>query len=188
MADRLFVVRHGETEWSLSGQHTSVTDLPLTEHGCQQAKVVREKLASVEFSLVLSSPRARARETARLAGFGDEVEITDDLVEWNYGDYEGLTTPDIRAHHDPDWNLWSDGCPGGETPREIGDRVDRVLARAASLDGNVVCFAHGHVLRVLAARWVQQEVAFGAHLALAAAAVGVLGHERATPVIERWSA
>jgi probable phosphoglycerate mutase len=188
VAERVLVVRHGETEWSLSGQHTSVTDLPLTEHGQAQARAVHEKLAMIDFALVLSSPLQRAHETARLAGFGEQVELCEDLAEWNYGDYEGLTTPQIRDEHDPDWNLWRDGCPGGETAEQIGARVDRVLTRAAGIEGDVLCFAHGHVLRVLAARWVAQEVAFGAHLALAAAAVGVLGYERDTPVIDRWSA
>jgi broad specificity phosphatase PhoE len=187
MADRLFTVRHGETEWSRSGQHTSHTDLPLTEHGAEQGAVVAEKLAGESFELVLCSPRQRARETCRLAGFADVAEICDDLVEWDYGEYEGLTTPEIWDKHDPNWWLWRDGCPGGESPAEVGARVDRVLARVAAVQGDVLTFAHGHILRVLTARWLEMEVAAGARFKLAAAAIGVLGHERLTSTVDRWS-
>jgi broad specificity phosphatase PhoE len=187
MADQIYLVRHGETEWSLSGQHTSYTDLPLTEHGREQARAVADKLAGIGFSLVLSSPLQRARETCRLAGFGQAAELTDDLREWNYGDYEGVTTAEIHER-DPDWLLWRDGCPGGESPAEIGARLDRLLSRLAGVDGDVLCFAHGHVLRVLTARWLEMEVAAGARFALATATVSVLGHEHATQVVERWSA
>jgi broad specificity phosphatase PhoE len=188
MAERAFIVRHGETEWSLSGQHTSVTDLPLTEHGREQGAVVAEKLAGETFALVLCSPLERARETCRLAGFGDVAEIDDDLFEWRYGDYEGLTSSEIWESHDPDWVLWRDGCPGGESPAEIGARIDRVLVRFAAVDGDCLAFAHGHSLRVLTARWLEMEVAAGARFKLAAAAIGVLGHERDTAVLDRWSA
>jgi probable phosphoglycerate mutase len=182
---QLYIVRHGETEWSLSGQHTSRTDLPLTEAGQAAAAGLAETLSGVAFSIVLSSPLRRARETAELAGFGDAVELTDDLVEWDYGEYEGLTTRQIHGR-DPDWNLWRDGCPGGETPTAIGLRVDRLLARVAAVDGVGLCFAHGHVLRVLTARWLQMDVRAGARFKLAAGGVGVLGHEHETRVLERW--
>jgi broad specificity phosphatase PhoE len=187
MADQIYVARHGATEWSKSGQHTSRTDLPLLPEGEDQARGLRGKLAGVEFSLVLCSPLRRARETCELAGFGDVAEITEDLVEWDYGEYEGLTTPQIRETA-PTWWLWRDGCPGGEMPGEIGARVDRALGRFAAVDGNGLVFAHGHVLRVLTARWLEMEVAAGARFKLEAASLGILGHERDTHVIERWSA
>lgn len=187
MVERLFIVRHGETEWSASGQHTSRTDLPLTEPGREQAKVVRGKLADEKFSLVLCSPLRRAVETAELAGFGDVLQPCEDLHEWDYGEYEGLTTRQIRAQN-PSWNLWRDGCPGGEEPQQVGERLDRVLARFREAQGNGLAFAHGHSLRVLTARWLEMEAAAGARFRLLAAAVGVLGHERDTAVIERWSA
>ena len=187
MADRIFIVRHGETEWSAAGRHTSVTDLPLTENGRRQAEIAAEKLRGEHFELVLCSPRLRARQTAEIAGFGETAELCDDLVEWNYGEYEGLTTPEIWERHDPNWNLWRDGCPGGESPAEVGARVDRVLERFAAVDGDGLAIAHGHILRVLTARWCEMEVAAGAHFKLATAAIGVLGRERATPTIDRWS-
>ena len=186
MADHVYLVRHGETEWSLSGQHTSTTDLPLTEHGREQARTVADKLAGIGFTEVLCSPMGRARETARLAGFEQAARLTDDLMEWNYGDYEGRTSPQIHEQ-DPSWDLWHDGCPGGESPAQIGARIDHLLGEIASVDGDVLCFAHGHVLRVLTARWLEMEVAAGARFALATATVSVLGHEHATQVIERWS-
>lgn len=187
MADDIYIARHGATEWSKSGQHTSRTDLPLLPEGEEQAEGMRSKLDGVAFSLVLCSPLRRARETCELAGFGDAAEITEDLVEWDYGEYEGLTTPDIRETN-PSWWLWRDGCPGGEMPGEIGARVDRVLARFASVDGNGLVFAHGHLLRVFTARWLEMEVAAGARFKLEAGSLGILGHERDTTVIEHWSA
>lgn len=187
MADRIFIVRHGATEWSVSGQHTSRTDLPLIEAGREQALALADRLAGETFSLVMCSPLLRARETCRLAGFGDVAETCDDLREWDYGEYEGLTTPQIRERA-PDWNLWRDGCPGGETPDQIGARVDLVLARFADVEDNGLAFAHGHVLRVLAARWLEMDVAAGARFKLEAGSLGVLGHERETTVIDRWSA
>jgi probable phosphoglycerate mutase len=186
MAERLFIVRHGETEWSLSGQHTGRTDLPLTEHGREQALAVRDKLAGEHFSLVLCSPLQRAVDTATLAGVGAQIELCEDLHEWDYGDYEGLTTAQIHEHN-PSWVLWHDGCPGGESPEQVGARLDRVLARVAAADGDAAAFAHGHSLRVLTARWLEMQVAAGARFKLAAAALGVLGHERETTVIDRWS-
>ena len=186
MADRLTVVRHGETEWSLSGQHTSHTDLPLTEEGRDQARRDADALAGVGYSLVLCSPLLRARETCRLCGFEAAAQLTDDLREWDYGDYEGLTSVEIRER-DPGWDLWTQGCPGGESPAEVGARVDRLLARVAASEGEVLAFAHGHILRVVAARWCEMQVAAGARFALVTAGIGVLGHEHDTQVLERWS-
>ena len=186
MADHVYIVRHGATEWSISGQHTSRTDLPLLASGEEQARVVGGKLAGHQFGLVLCSPLLRARETCRLAGFGDRAEITDDLHEWDYGEYEGLTTPQIRERN-PSWNLWRDGCPDGEAPAQIGGRVDRVVARLRDADGDALAFAHGHVLRVLTARWLEMEVAAGARFRLEAGSLGILGYERETSVLEGWS-
>ncbi len=186
MAGEVYIVRHGETEWSLSGQHTSATDLPLTAHGREQAAAAAQALAGVGFELVLCSPLLRARETCRICGFGEAAELCEDLHEWDYGDYEGLTSAQIRETR-PDWDLWTDGCPGGESPAQIGARLDELLARIAGVHGTVLCFAHGHVLRVLAARWCEMEVAAGARFALSTAGVGVLGHEHATQVLARWS-
>lgn len=185
-ASRIVVVRHGETEWSLSGQHTSRTDLALTDNGRKRAEALREPLSGYSFSLVLSSPLHRALETCEIAGFGEVVELEDDLREWDYGEYEGLTTPQIRETR-PDWDLWRDGCPGGEGPPEVGARADRVLARLASAEGDAVAFAHGHILRVVTARWAGMEVAEGARLMFGAGAIGVLGHERETRAIEHWN-
>ncbi len=186
MAEHIFIIRHGQTEWSANGRHTSTTDLPLTEPGREQAQGLGAKLAGQTFDLVLCSPMQRARETCELAGFGDVAERCDELVEWNYGDYEGLTTPQIRETV-PGWRLWWDGCPGGESPAEIGARVDSVLARLHAVKGDALAFAHGHVLRVLTARWLEMEVSAGARFMLAAGSVGTLGHERDWSVIERWN-
>jgi broad specificity phosphatase PhoE len=183
---RLWLVRHGETEWSRSGQHTGRTDIPLTELGRAQAAGVARKLADHEFALVLSSPKVRALETARLAGFGNRVETTDDLLEWDYGEDEGRTTPEIRTDR-PGWTIWADGPRGGETADEVGARVDRVIARVREADGDVLVFAHGHVLRVLAARWLGESPSEGRFFELGTATVSVLGWERETPTIERWN-
>ena len=184
---KLVLVRHGATEWSENGRHTSRTDLPLLESGVANARALAPVLARFDFARVLSSPLQRARETASLAGFSDRVEVTPDLHEWDYGDYEGLTSPQIRER-DPNWNLWRDGCPGGESPADVTARVDRVIASAVTAGGNVLMFAHGHVLRSLAARWESFPVAAGERLALSPATLSVLGHEHATRVIERWNA
>ena len=170
----------------MSGQHTSRTDLPLIDEGRRRAEGLAGALSEWTFAVVLSSPLRRARETCEIAGFASQAELDDDLREWDYGEYEGLTTPEIRAEN-PDWSLWRDGCPGGEQPSEVAARADRVLDRLAAGDGDGLAFAHGHVLRVLAARWLSLEAAFGARLALGAGAISVLGHERETPVIERWN-
>ena len=171
----IVLVRHGETKWSLSGQHTSRTDLPLTERGRERARALAEQLAGRRFGLVLCSPLRRARETCELAGFGGVMELCDDLREWDYGEYEGLTTPEIRER-DPGWLMWRDGCPGGERPDQVGARADRALARLRSADGDAIAFAHGHILRVT-----------GARFALGAGALSVLGFERETEVLSRWN-
>jgi broad specificity phosphatase PhoE len=187
VAARIFIVRHGETEWSRARRHTGRTDLPLTETGREQAAAVGAQLAGESFSLVLCSPLLRARQTCELAGFGVVASTCDELREWDYGDYEGRTSAEIQEH-DADWSLWRDGCPGGESPAQVGARIDAVLARVAGVQGDVLAFAHGHALRVLTARWLEFQVAAGARFVLAAGAVGVLGHERETRALERWNA
>lgn len=182
----IVVVRHGETEWSATGRHTSSTDLALTADGRRRAAALAGMLSNRTFSLVLCSPLRRARETCSIAGFGDAAVIDDDLREWNYGQYEGLTTPEIRDK-DPGWSLWRDGCPGGEAPAEVSARADRALARLKDAGGEALAFAHGHILRVLTARWLAMDAAAGARFALSAGALGVLGHERETQVLERWN-
>jgi broad specificity phosphatase PhoE len=184
---RIFVVRHGDTEWSENGRHTSTTDLPLLPSGMDHARELAPMLARYQFARVLCSPLQRARQTAELAGFGDRIELVGDLTEWDYGDYEGLTSPQIREQ-DPDWDLWRDGCPGGESPAQVSARVDRVIAGAVTADGDVLMFAHGHILRSLSARWMQQSVALGERLLLSPATISILGHEHETRVIERWNA
>jgi broad specificity phosphatase PhoE len=183
---KIVLVRHGETEWSAAGRHTSHTDLPLTARGRKRAATLGDHLAAPRFALVLCSPLRRARETAEVAGFGEVAKICDELHEWDYGDYEGLTTPEIRAER-PDWVLWRDGCPGGESPQQVGARADHVLARAGPASGGVLLFAHGHILRVLAARWIDMPVAAGARFALAAGALSTLGFERETRVVQGWN-
>ncbi len=182
----VWLIRHGETEWSLSGQHTGVTDLPMTEAGEAAAKALHDILAGTSFDLVLCSPRQRARRTAELAGFTD-VHIEQDLVEWDYGDYEGRTRADIHKER-PDWSIWTDGAPHGETPDEIGARVDRVIAKCRAAGGQVLLFSHGHLLRTLAARWIAQPVTVGAHLPLDTAKVCVLAYDRGLPTLDRWNA
>ena len=182
------VVRHGATEWSQNGRHTSTTDLPLLPEGRERAAELRRAFARVSFARVLCSPLLRARETCELAGFGDRMEICPDLTEWNYGDYEGLTSPQIHEQS-PDWVLWRDGCPGGESPEEVAARADRVIELAVGGDasGDTVAFAHGHVLRVLTARWIGLAARGGERFALAPAGIAKLGHEHTTRVIERWN-
>jgi probable phosphoglycerate mutase len=180
------LVRHAETEWSKSGQHTGRTDIPLTEEGREHAHGLKSVLAGREFAAVLSSPLSRARETCELAGLGERMQLRDELMEWDYGEYEGLTTPQIREQR-PDWNLWRDGCPGGETAADVGQRVDRVIAEVRRLDGNAALFAHGHVLRVLGSRWVELPPQDGARFALSTGAMCEMGFERETPVFWRWN-
>jgi broad specificity phosphatase PhoE len=185
--NKVYVIRHGETEWSLSGRHTGLTDIPLTENGRKRAKELGSRLADEHFALVLTSPLKRARETCDLSGLGGAAEIDPDLVEWNYGEYEGLTTNQIREKA-PGWELFTDGCPGGETPEQVGARVDRVIARAGAANGSVALFAHGHCLRVLAARWLGLPVETGRHFVLDTGTLNILGYYRDTPAIETWNA
>jgi broad specificity phosphatase PhoE len=186
VAGEIVLVRHGETEWSRDGKHTGRTDVPLTAIGRRQAKALGEVLARREFTRVLTSPLARAAETARLAGF-EPAEPREELREWDYGAYEGRRTVEIREER-PGWTLWRDGVPGGETAGEVAERVDRVLGELDAVDGEVLVFAHGHLLRVLAARWLGLEPASGRLFALDPATVSVLGRERETPVIRVWNA
>ncbi len=179
-------MRHGETEWSKSGRHTSTSDIPLTEAGRSAAEALGERLRHWRFELVLTSPLSRAADTCRLAGLGDDAAERSELVEWNYGEYEGLTTPQIRETI-PDWSVWRDGCPGGETADEVGARVDPLIAELRAFPGDAALFAHGHLLRVLTARWIGLRPNMGAALALSTAAVSVLGYERETPVVWLWN-
>jgi probable phosphoglycerate mutase len=182
---QLWLVRHGETEWSASGRHTGSTDIELTDVGRKAAEGLAETLAGQSFAQVLTSPLSRARDTCTLAGLGEAAIVTDDLREWDYGDYEGITTDEIRLTR-PDWNVFSDGCPGGEDAEQVAARADRVVALARETDGDTIAFSHGHLLRVLAARWVGLSPQAGAHLALATASISVLGWEREIPVITSW--
>ena len=182
----LYAIRHGETEWSLSGRHTGVTDIPLTDNGRRRAEALRPVLAKETFSLVLVSPMQRARETCALAGFGGSAVADPDLMEWNYGEYEGLTPAQIQDVR-PGWMLFRDGCPGGETPRQVSIRVDRVIARARASGGNVALFAHGHVLRVLVARWIGLPAERGQHFLLDTGTLCVLGYYYNAPAIKLWN-
>jgi broad specificity phosphatase PhoE len=183
----IVLVRHGETEWSRDHRHTGRTDVPLTAEGRRQAERLRDALAEWSFTRVLSSPLSRALDTCRLAGYGDRAEQSDELLEWDYGEYEGETTDRIRESR-PGWNLWRDGCPGGESVADVSARVDPLVSELKDSDGDVLLFAHGHVLRVLAARWVELAPEAGARLWLATATISVLGFERETAVFRRWNA
>ncbi|HET9718648.1 MAG TPA: histidine phosphatase family protein [Solirubrobacteraceae bacterium] len=195
----IVVVRHGATEWSEVGRHTGRTDLPLLPEGRRQAEELSRMLHPQDFGRVLCSPLRRARETCELAGFGQRAEIVEDLREWDYGAYEGLTRQQIRERR-PDWSLWRDGCPDGESPAQVSARADRVLALATAGNGDgrredgqgeyqapALLFAHGHILRVLSARWIGLEVDGGSRLVLRPAAVGLLGHDREIRAIEGWN-
>jgi broad specificity phosphatase PhoE len=182
----VMLVRHGETEWSRSGQHTSRTDVPLLDDGVHVAEALGRRLADRSFALLLASPMARARETARLAGLGDELEITEELHELGYGDYEGRTTADIRIER-PGWDLWLHGAPGGEPLASAAARADRVIARAEAAGGDVALFAHGHILRIIGARWLRLPPEAAAGLALSTASLCILGHERERRVIWLWN-
>ena len=209
MGVELWLIRHGETEWSLSGAHTSTTDIPLTEHGRQRALELKEYLHGKKFAAVLVSPMQRARETCRLAGYGDVAQVEPGLVEWNYGDAEGKTTAQMRALKGPQWSVWSSPLVGGETVEQVGVRADGVIARALAAASNpthdgktvmdgppnvsvgvskaVALFAHAHILRILAARWLGLPAVDGQMLALGTGSLSVLGHERETRVIQRWT-
>jgi probable phosphoglycerate mutase len=180
------LVRHGETEWSRSGRHTGRTDVPLTDLGRHQAELLGRRLRGRSFALVLTSPLGRARETCRLTGLGEGGLLRDELREWDYGEYEGITTPEIRSRR-PDWFLWRDGCPGGETAAEVGARADRVVAELRAAGGDCAVFGHGHMLRVLAARWLGLPPGEGRLLGLSTATLSVLGYERETPVLWLWN-
>ena len=182
----VWLVRHGATEWSENGRHTGVSDIPLVDEGRQQAERLHPRLSGRRFHLVLSSPLQRAAETARLAGFEDGLELTPDLVEWDYGEYDGLTTAQIRERN-PEWVLWKTGGPGGETPEQVGARADRVIARLRQVPGDVLVFSHGHFLRVLATRWLELAPSNGRYLYIGTAGIGVLGYERDNAVIGAWN-
>jgi probable phosphoglycerate mutase len=184
----LYLARHGETVWSLSGQYTGLTDLPLTERGERNARRLGERLSSLTFARVLTSPLQRAARTCELAGFGSSTEIDRDLVEWNYGRYEGRTSDDIHAES-PDWQLFRDGCPGGETPDQVGARADQEVGRVRAVQRDVLLFSSGHFLRVLAARWLGLEPGAGRYFLLSTASLSELGyeHERSRPVIRLWN-
>jgi probable phosphoglycerate mutase len=183
----IWLARHGETTWSLSGQHTGLTDLPLTERGESNARQLGERLLGLRFAKVFTSPLQRASRTCQLAGFGAVAEVDRDLVEWNYGDYEGRTSADIHSER-PDWQLFRDGCPGGESPGQVGARADRVVSRVRAIEGDVLLFSSGHLLRVLAARWLDLEAAGGRHFLLGTASLSALGYEHnlSRPVIRLW--
>jgi broad specificity phosphatase PhoE len=184
--NQLILIRHGETEWSRDGRHTGRTDLPLTDAGRKRAVAVGERLRGRHFALVLTSPLQRATETCRLAHPDGPVEVCRDLHEWDYGDYEGRTTDDIHGER-PTWSLWADGCPGGEMPDQVAARADRVIQRALAAPGDVALFAHGHILRVLTARWLDLTAAGGRLFALSVATLSILGWEHETRVILRWN-
>ena len=185
----VYLARHGETAWSLSGQHTGLTDLSLTKYGEETARKLRERLRGLTFARVFTSPLQRARRTCELAGFGDGAQVDPDLVEWDYGQYEGRRGAEIRAER-PDWNLFRDGCPGGETPRRVSIRADRVVERVRSIRGNVLLFTSGHFIRVLAARWLGIEpTANSRYFMLSTASLSALGYENnlSRPVIRFWN-
>jgi broad specificity phosphatase PhoE len=180
------LARHGETEWSKSGKHTGRTDIPLTDEGRVQAELLGTSLAGIQFECVYTSPLSRAFDTARLAGLEGAAEVRDELLEWDYGEYEGRTTQEIRAER-PGWLLWRDGCPGGETTAEVGARVDRLLSDLDKIDGAVALFAHGHVLRVLAARWLGLPPGGGQHFLLNTGTLSVLGYYHDIPAVRIWN-
>lgn len=182
----LYVVRHGATEWSRSGQHTGRTDLPLLPEGEEQARATGSLLANIDFSLVLCSPMQRARRTCELAGLLDCAVTENDLQEWDYGDYEGVTTPKIRETV-PGWTVWSGVCPNGETIEQVSNRADRVIERVRNESGNVIVFAHGHILRILTARWCELDPVEGQRFILDPATLSILGWERETPAVRQWN-
>ena len=185
---RIYLARHGETEWSISGQHTGLTDIPLTDRGRRNAQSLGRQLAGRTFAAVYTSPLIRARQTCDLAEFGGVAQTDSDLVEWNYGDYEGLRTVDIRKER-PDWYSFRDGFPGGESVEEVGARADCVVARLRAIDGSVLLFSHGHFLRFLAARWLGLPPADARLLVLTTASLSILGyeHSRSEPAIRLWN-
>jgi broad specificity phosphatase PhoE len=190
MVAQIYLIRHGETSWSLTGQHTGRTDLPLTENGERRAAQLRGLLQAIRFTHVLTSPLQRARRTCELAGFGPVAQVEPDLHEWDYGDYEGRTTAEIRAQR-PGWNAFQDGCPQGESVEQISDRADRVLARLRPMDGTIALFSHGQFLRALAVRWIGLPVREGQRFALDTASTSILGYEHHNgdiPAVSLWNA
>jgi probable phosphoglycerate mutase len=185
-AQRIFLVRHGETEWSRSGRHTGLTDIPLTEKGRSVASLLKPVLDREKFALVLTSPLRRARETCDLAGMSDRAIVEPDLIEWNYGEYEGLTPAEIHRTR-PQWIVFTDGSPGGETPEQVEARIDRVLAKARAANGNVALFSHGHLLRSLAARWLGLHASDGFRFLLDTATLSVISQYRGIPAVKRWN-
>ena len=185
-AREVVLVRHAETEWSRDGRHTGRTDIPLTDRGRMGARAPAAKLRGRTFRLVLVSPSRRAHETCELCGLGDQARTREELLEWDYGEYEGLTTPQIEAIR-PGWSLWRDGCPGGESPADVGARADRLIAELRAVDGDVAVFSHGHMLRVLGARWIELAPSLGARLRLSTGAICVLGYEHATAALSCWN-
>jgi broad specificity phosphatase PhoE len=184
----IYLARHGETAWSLSGQHTGLTDLPLTTRGEENARRLGKRLSGLVFSKVFTSPLQRARRTCELAGFGAVAEVDNNLLEWNYGDYEGRRSVEIHAQR-PDWQLFRDGCPGGESPGQIGARADKVVGRVRAIKDNVLLFSSGHFLRVFASRWLGLEPATGKFLVLSTASLSLLGYETnlSQPAIRLWN-
>ena len=185
-AHEIYLARHGETEWSLSGQHTGTTDIPLTDNGRRHAEALGARLRGHEFAAVFASPLGRALETCRLAGFADRCVERPELVEWNYGEYEGVTTAEIRKTV-PGWTVWTHDTPGGETAAEVGARCDALIEELLQLDGDVVLFAHGHILRVFGARWIDLPPQQGARLALSTGTLSILGWERDNRVLQLWN-
>ena len=186
LSQQVYLIRHGETEWSVSGQHTGMTDIPLTENGRRVATRLKPVLTKETFALVLTSPLQRARETCELAGLGGCAEVDGDLIEWNYGEYEGLTPQQIHAKN-PRWVVFADGCPGGESPEQVGARIDRVIARVRAAEGHVALFGHGHVFRAFAARWLGLRTADGGHFLLDTATLSVLSDYRGILAVKRWN-
>lgn len=180
------LVRHAETQWSIDGRHTGRSDIPLTDAGRAAAERLASRLQDLHFAAVLTSPLRRARETCELCGLGAQAQAREDLLEWDYGEYEGLTSVEIRAER-PDWKLWRDGCPGGESPPQVGERADRIIAELSRTAGAVAVFSHGHMLRVLGARWIELGPDGGARLGLSTGAICTLGHEHGTRILTGWN-
>jgi probable phosphoglycerate mutase len=186
MASEVWLIRHAETAWSKMGRHTGLTDIPLTDEGRAHAATLPERLGGHRFAAVYVSPLQRARETAALAGLGGQAQVREDLVEYDYGDYEGITTDEIRSER-PGWSLWRDGAPNGEQPDDVGARADRIIAEALAVDGDVALVAHGHILRVVGARWIEQPASFAGRFGLRTGALCTLGVERDVRVIRSWN-
>jgi len=183
---RVYLIRHGETEWTLSRQHTGTTDIPLTENGRKVAANLKPLLTGKKFALVLTSPLIRARETCELSGLGENAQVDPDLVEWNYGEYEGLTPEQIQSKR-PGWLIFTDGCPGGENADQVKARVDRVIARVRATSGDAALFAHGHLLRTFVARWLGLPVAAGSHFLLDPATLNIITYYRGVPAVKEWN-